>query len=167
MTPAAPGATALQFFDGALRVFPRQRREPADAVGVVTLGLGKVVVGLARGLHAHRFAAPVDVGAGQRHHRHVDARLVHVLDAQLPVEVAFLRNHHRRVAAKYFWLPVGTNLQVVDAGLGLQQFQPRVGERVGVDINHGHVGKLLLSAVQPAVVEGVPGWIGARGSVGC
>src|SRR4029079_14639589 len=58
-------AAAGELLERAIRVLPGQRGEPADPVGVRSLGLRHRGVRLARRCGADGLASPVHVGAGQ------------------------------------------------------------------------------------------------------
>ncbi len=134
----AIAARSTELFQRTPRIFPWQRREPANTVRVRRLRLCHRIVGFPCRLATDVFLAPVDVGTGERDDRNVDARGVHVPDAHVVVEVPALRNHDRRVAAENLLLAVGTRLDVVDAAFTFQQLEPRCREHVGVDVDDSH-----------------------------
>jgi hypothetical protein len=101
------------------RILPGQRREPANPIRPRTLLFRHGVVYELGGLQTDFTSAPVDVGAGQRHDRHIDAGGVHVLDPAVVVPHGLEQREKRRPAVEDGVLP----------GLGLLHFQLRAAAR--------------------------------------
>ena len=137
---------AVELGERLLGELQRQRGNPADALWVGALRLGKAVVHRSRGARAHLGVAPVDVRPGEREHRHADARLVHRGETALVVEHARRRRHERHAVGM-------DHLRAADDApewrsacrSALEEGQPFLAQHVRVDVDRGlHARPALL-----------------------
>ncbi len=140
----------IEFGERQVRILPRQRREPAQAVRMRGARSRHIVVHDACGVQADLGTAPVAVGTGERHDADVDAAFVHRREPQVVVEHRRHGRHEWRAVEVDRAKPPRDGLDgVARSAVLLQEVEPRLGEAVRVDVDnraHGQPSSAKSSA---------------------
>ena len=143
-----PGRTrrrgTFELGERALRILPRERCEPAQAIGMRRACRSHVVIHDLCRLKARVGSTPVAVRTGERDDGHIDPDLVHRPQPQIVVEHRRDRCHERRTVEMDRAHAAGDLAHgVARAAMLLQQREPRLGQAVSVHIDdRAHGGQV-------------------------